>query len=160
MTYGLSNAGMLLVGAPAEKKANPQNLVDAQFSAPFVLSVALATGEMTWESYALLHDPAVRALLPKVHCVFDKDIEAEYPANMSGKVAIEARGQTFEKTVVVPKGEPSNFLTEAELRGKFAGLTNGILGPGRAAALASAVLDIGQCEDVSSLAMPFRVPQS
>ena len=38
---GLPKAGMLLIGAPAEKKANPQNVVDGQFSGPFVISAAL-----------------------------------------------------------------------------------------------------------------------
>ena len=41
---GLPKSGMLLVGAPAEKKANPLNVVDGQFSGPFVISAALATG--------------------------------------------------------------------------------------------------------------------
>ena len=50
VTYGLSQAGMLLVGAPAERKADPQNVVDAQFSGPFVIACALATGAMEWDS--------------------------------------------------------------------------------------------------------------
>ena len=50
--------------------------------------------------------------------------------------------------VVVPKGEPSNFLTEAELRAKFAGLTDAVLGADRAARLADAVLAIAQAADV------------
>ena len=54
----------------------------------------------------------MRSLLPKVTCAFDPEIEAEFPTNMSGKLTIEARGQTFEQKVVVPKGEPSNFLSE------------------------------------------------
>jgi hypothetical protein len=29
---------------------------------------------MGWDSYALLGDPAVRALLPKVECQFDPEI--------------------------------------------------------------------------------------
>ncbi len=148
---GLPKAGMLLIGAPAEKKANPQNVVDGQFSGPFVISSALATGEMGWDSYAGLQDPAVRSMLPKVECVFDPEIEAEFPTNMSGKLTIEARGRTFEQKVVVPKGEPSNFLSEAELRAKFAGLTDGVLGADRAAALAGAVLAIDTTADVSSL---------
>jgi hypothetical protein len=53
--------------------------------------------------------------------------------------------------VVVPKGEPSNFLSEAELRAKFAGLTDAVLGADRAAVLASAVLAIDVTSDVSSL---------
>ncbi|MBN8873428.1 MAG: MmgE/PrpD family protein [Rhodospirillales bacterium] len=149
--FGLPKSGMLLVGAPAEKKADPQNVVDGQFSGPFVISAALATGKMGWDSYRLLQDPTIRSLLPKVTCAFDPEIEAEFPANMSGKLTIEAGGKRFEQKVVVPKGEPSNFLSEAELRAKFAGLTDAVLGGERAAALADAVLAIDTTADVSSL---------
>jgi 2-methylcitrate dehydratase PrpD len=127
ITLGLPRAGMTLIGTPPDKKANPQNVVDGQFSGPFVISAALATGAMGWDSYGLLGDATVRGLLPKVTCEFDPEIEAEFPANMSGKLTIAARGQSFTQKVVVPKGEPSNFLTEAELRAKFAGLTEAML---------------------------------
>ena len=149
---GLPKSGMLLVGAPAEKKANPQNVVDGQFSGPFVISAALATGAMGWDSYKLLNDPVIRGLLPKVTSAFDPEIEAEFPANMSGKLTIEARGQIFEQKVVVPKGEPSNFLTENELKAKFRGLTDAVLGEERAARLADAVLGIDRSNDISGLA--------
>jgi 2-methylcitrate dehydratase PrpD len=148
---GLPKSGMLLVGEPAAKKANPENVVDGQFSGPFVISAALATGKMGWDSYALLQDPMIRTLLPKVTCAFDPEIEAEFPANMSGKLTIEAGGKRYEQKVVVPKGEPSNFLTEAELKAKFAGLTDAVLGTERAAKLADAVLAINTTTDVSSL---------
>ena len=151
VTLGLPRAGMMLIGQPADKKADPRNVVDGQFSGPFVVSSALATGAMGWDSYGLLDDPTVRALLPKVKCAFDAEIEAEFPANMSGKVTIEARGQRFTQKVVVPKGEPGNFLTEAELRAKFAGLTDAVLGSDRASRLADAVLAIDSTGDISSL---------
>ena len=83
--------------------------------------------------------------------MFDPEIEAEFPTNMSGKLTIEARGRRFERKVVVPKGEPGNFLSEAELRGKFAGLTDAVLGAERAAALANAVLAIDATASISSL---------
>ena len=152
ITYGTSNAGMLLVGAPAAKKADPQNVVDGQFSGPFVLSAAMATGRMDWDSYASLHDPAIRTLLPRVICEQDPEIEAEFPANMSGKVTVLAAGRSYARKVVVPKGEPANFLTEAELRTKFAGLTEAVLGRARSAALADAVLQIDRARNVSGLA--------
>jgi 2-methylcitrate dehydratase PrpD len=152
ITYGTSHAGMLLVGAPAEKKANPQNVVDGQFSGPFVISAALATGKMDWDSYGALQDPVIRSLLPLVSCEQDPEIEAEFPTNMSGKVTVLAGGRRYSRTVVVPKGEPGNFLTEAELRAKFAGLTEAILGRAGSAALADAVLRIDRAADVSSLA--------
>lgn len=160
---GLPKSGMLLIGAPADKKANPQNVVDGQFSGPFVISAALATGAMGWDSYAGLNDPVIRGMLPKVACEFDPEIEAEFPTNMSGKLTIEARGQTFVQKVVVPKGEPSNFLTENELRAKFHGLADAVLGDDRAAKLASAVLGIDTTNDIAGLArhssplMPARL---
>jgi 2-methylcitrate dehydratase PrpD len=140
ITYGLSNAGLLLVGVPAEKRANPQNVVDAQFSGPFVLSCALATGAMGWDSYGELQNPAVRALLAKVSCVHDDAMQAEFPTNMSGTVTIHARGQDFTRTTIVPKGEPGNFLTDTELRAKFLGLTGTVMGDAAAERLADNLL--------------------
>jgi 2-methylcitrate dehydratase PrpD len=140
VTVGLPAKGMLLIGAPAEQKANPQNVVDGQFSGPFVVAAALATGAMGWQSYALLHDPTVRALLPKITCEQDSEIEAEFPRNMSAKLTLVARGGTLTRKVVVPKGEPGNFLTGDELRAKFMDLAGPVLGAAQADRLADAVL--------------------
>ncbi len=148
---GLPHAGMLLIGQPAEKKQNPQNVVDGQFSGPFVVASALTTGAMGWDSYRLLQDPAIRAMMPLITSEFDAEIEAEYPGNMSGKVTIRARGRDFVQKVVIPKGEPDHFLTEAELRAKFAGLTDAVLGNERAARLADGVLAINDVEKIGSL---------
>ncbi|CCW20020.1 MmgE/PrpD family protein [Sphingobium indicum BiD32] len=128
VTYGLSRAGLLLVGAPLEAKQNPTNLVGAQFSAPFVLSMALISGEMTWDSYKRLDDPAVRALMAKVDCVHDPDIEAEFPVNMAGKITIEADGERHTKTVIIPLGEPANFLSDDAIFTKFEGLARPVIG--------------------------------
>jgi 2-methylcitrate dehydratase PrpD len=151
VVYGLSNAGMLLVGAPAAVKANPQNIVDGQFSAPFVLSVALATGAMTWDSYELLHDIQIRTLMSKVRSEYDAEIEAEFPTNMSGKLTVCARGQVFVKKIVVPRGEPSNFLSKDELLAKFTSLATSVLGSVQTVKLAAAILDIDRMESVSKL---------
>jgi 2-methylcitrate dehydratase PrpD len=151
VVYGLSNAGMLLVGAPAAMKANPQNIVDGQFSAPFVLSIALATGAMKWDSYELLHDIQIRTLMSKVHCEYDAEIEAEFPTNMSGKLTVHARGQVFVKKIVVPRGEPSNFLSKDELLAKFTSLATFVLGSAQTVKLAAAILDIDRMENVSKL---------
>lgn len=151
VTYGLSHAGMLLVGAPADKKANPRNVVDGQFSGPFVLAAALHSGMVNWDSYKLLDDPAIRALLPKVSCEHDPEIEAEFPVNMSGKITIESRGKSFNRKIVVPKGEPGNFLSADELREKFAGLADPVLGASRAAGLAETILDFDRLPDVSAV---------
>ena len=141
----------MLVGEPPEKRANPQNVVDGQFSGPFVLSTALVTGAMGWDSYRQLQNPEIRSLLGKVRCEDDPEIEALFPENMSGKVTVIARGQRFSKTVKVPKGEPDNFLSEAELRAKFAGLTDAVLTQPHAARLADVVLALHTAPDVAAM---------
>jgi 2-methylcitrate dehydratase PrpD len=151
ITYGLSRAGLLLVGEPNACKQNPTNIVEAQFSAPFVLSTALATGTMAWDSYANLGDPTVRNLMRKVTCVHDEEIEAEFPANMSGKVTIQARGMTVERTVIVPLGEPANFMSEATLTRKFQGLAEPLLGSAWER-LAAAVLTLDRMPRIEELA--------
>lgn len=151
VTVGLPAKGMLLIGAPHERKAEPGNVVDGQFSGPFVVAAALATGAMGWDSYRLLDDPAVRALARKVRCVQDPEIEAEFPANMSGKVTIRTKAGEVARKVVVPKGEPDNFLTDQELAAKFHGLVDRVMGAERAAALAAAVLGLASAPDVAGL---------
>jgi 2-methylcitrate dehydratase PrpD len=150
-TLGLSRAALLLVGEPAARKADPQNIVDGQFSGPFVIASALATGRMDWDSYKRLHDPLIRALLPRIACENDPEIEAEFPANMSGKLTLRARGQIFVRTVVVPRGEPSNFPSVAELRTKFDGLVQSVLGATTADRLAEDVLRLDRLNDGAAI---------
>ncbi len=157
VTLGLPESGMLLVGEPAAKKANPQNVVDGQFSGPFVIAAALSTGTMGWDSYALLHDPAIRALLPRIHCEQDSDAQAEFPANMAAKLTLRARGATHQRMVVIPKGEPDNFLTDAELRQKFEGLATAVLGKDRTAQLADSLLALDRAPNLG-LTMRLGAP--
>lgn len=151
VTMGLPRKGMLLVGAPLEYKQYPKNVVDGQFSGPFVVACALAHGHFDWDSYARMDEPVLRALMPKVTCVEDAEAEAEFPRNMAGRLTLRARGREFTRFVAVPKGEPGNFLTEAELRAKFHGLADAVLGAERAAQLADAVLGLDCAADVNAM---------
>ena len=125
---------MMLIGQPPEKKADPQNVVDGQFSGPFVISAALATGAMGWDSYGLLRDAAVRRLLPKVLRIRSRD-RGRVPRQHVRPADHRRTRPELHQKVVVPKGEPANFLTEAELRGKFAGLAGAVLGAERTGAI-------------------------
>jgi 2-methylcitrate dehydratase PrpD len=151
VTMGLPNKGMLLVGAPIQRKRDPQNVVDGQFSGPFVVSCALVHGHFGWDSYQRTNEPELRNMMQKVSCVEDPAVQAEFPANMSGRLTVRARGQDFSRMVVVPKGEPANFLTEAELRAKFHGLANAVLGDASAMRLADAVLALHEAADISGM---------
>lgn len=158
-TIGISRAGMLLIGEPAAKKADPRNVVDAQFSGPFVVATALSTGAMGWDSYRLLEDARVRALTSRIHCENDPEIEAEFPAHMAGKLTVRARHQSFVRKVIVPKGEPENFLTEDELRAKFSGLANAAIGEVQATSLAETVLRFDRLANAGEV-LHASIPQA
>ncbi len=151
VTLGLPRAGMLLIGAPLAKKRDPQNVVDGQFSGPFVIACALARGAMGWDSYRLLDDPEIRALMARVTPVEDPEIEAEFPRFMAGRVTVTAGGRAYSEKIVIARGEPENFPTEADLRAKFAGLADAVLGAERAARLADAALAIDSAGEVAGL---------
>ena len=106
---------------------------------------------MGWDSYARLHDPALRALMRRIRCERDAEVQAHAPANMAGRLTVVAGGQTFSRLVVVPRGEPGNFLTDAELRAKFAGLSTPVLGEERADRLADSVLGLDGAPGVGTI---------
>lgn len=151
VTLGLPRSGMILIGDDLPRRQNPRNIVDGQFSGPFVIACALARGVFGWESYGWLQDADIRRLLPLIACAHDPEIEAFFPANMSGKVTLYARGQVFVRIVEVPKGEPDNFLTEEELLTKFHALADAVLGRDQAKALAQAVLALDESSSVAGM---------
>ena len=152
VTYGTSALGLRLIGEPAGKRQDPRTVVDGQFSGPFVIAAALAKGAVTWDSYALLHEPAIRALMSRITCEPDEEAQAEFPGNMSGRLTVRAGGRSWERMVQVPKGEPATFLTDAELRTKFTLLTAPALGRDGAHELASAVLALEGAANLGELA--------
>lgn len=89
--------------------------------------------------------------MKKILPVEDAEVEADFPEYMSGKLTVTARGQTFVKKINVPKGEPANFLTEFEIRAKFHGLADAVLGAERAKQLADAVLNLDKAADVHGM---------
>ena len=70
---------------------------------------------------------------------------------MAGKLTVVAAGQTWQRFVRVPKGEPSNFMTDAELRAKFVALAAPVLGEDRTARLADAELTLDRAPNLGPL---------
>ncbi|MFQ6007026.1 MAG: MmgE/PrpD family protein [Woeseia sp.] len=159
---GLPHAGWKLIGDPEEAKQRPQNVVDGQFSMPFLAAVTLREGGMNWDHYARhLGDADTLSLCKRVRSVVDPQAEAEFPAQMSGVARVRTPRALFEKFVAVPKGEPENFLMPAELRAKFDGLVAPYLSEGRRDALTAALLLLEQADDISAvlrLTRPDRTP--
>jgi 2-methylcitrate dehydratase PrpD len=152
VAVGLPEPGWKLIGDPEAAKQSPKSVVDGQFSMAFCAAVALRTGAFVWDDYGRhLADAQTLALCKKVRARIDPRAQADFPAEMSASVRIKTTRGVFETYVRVPKGEPANFLSTPELRGKFDGLVAPYLSARRCSELADAILALDQARDIGAL---------
>jgi 2-methylcitrate dehydratase PrpD len=149
---GLPATGWKIIGDPVENKQNPESVVEGQFSMAFCAAVALLEGGLAWDDYAThLGDNKTLELCRKIIAMPDPKAEAEFPENLSAAVRVRTKRGDFEAFVVVPKGEPGNFLTKGELRAKFDGLAGPYLSPSRLDELATRLLTIFEESDINEV---------
>lgn len=105
---------------PAEEKRRPQLAVDALFSLPYCVAVAiqrrnLALGDFSAEA---LRDPQVLSLAERVGWQYDKSYNRRLiePATVEMKLR---NGGTFSQHVDIAYGHPDNPISEADLEAKF-----------------------------------------
>ena len=111
---------------PPERKLRPQTHVDAQFSLPYAISVAICKNRTGIDEFRseVLDDPKVLALMKKIHWEVDPEAEAMYPkAYPATVIATLNDGRIFESHVDYPKGDPENPATLGEIKDKFHLLT-------------------------------------
>jgi 2-methylcitrate dehydratase PrpD len=140
--FGLIKPGIATVFEPAERRRRPDTLADAQFSMPFVAAMVLRHGVLGPEQFAPenYRDPAVLALMDRVRCVHDDDLDKRYPAAWPAWVEIVTTdGQRLRGEAEHPKGDPANPLTTAELAEKIDGLMKHCYDQTRLAAIVDAV---------------------
>jgi 2-methylcitrate dehydratase PrpD len=122
---GMLAAGFAIVCEPAEAKRRPASVVDAQFSLPFGIAVALARGVASPDEFttASCADPVVRGLMDRVVAVPDARLDERFPRAWPCWVRIvRTGGPALEARVDHPRGDPQNFPTPAELDAKFRAL--------------------------------------
>ena len=140
---GVLSSGALLIAEPIERKREPLNVVDAQFSAPFGAAVALVFGKagLAEHSVAALADPRVRALMSRTDCVRDPALDATYPARWEGSVEIGLRdGRSVRKHIEFALGEPENPVSRDALVERFVELAGARLDADAARSLAAKLL--------------------
>lgn len=128
---GLVSAGHPIVAEPREQKLNPRNSVDAQFSLPYSMAVALARGSAGLKDFdaASVADPEVRRLMPLTTVHQEDELDAMYPRSWPARVRVAlAGGARAEILLTDCAGDPSRPLTWEQLCAKFMELTRDELG--------------------------------
>lgn len=101
---------------------NPQTVYASKFSVEFCTALGFIKGRAGLAEFneETLHDPAVRALMGKIHAVLDPAIEEDYPEKWRSAMDIKLRsGESISRMVDYPKGDPENPVTADELVTKF-----------------------------------------
>ena len=151
VTIGMLETGIPVICEPGERKYRPTNVVEAQFSLPFGVAVAVVKRRAGLDEFSevMLEDAAIGALMSKVGYERDPELEKNYPKEWPAWARVSlTNGQEVSTQVRFPKGDPENPLSWDELRVKYADLVSAVWADSRAAWACEAVRTL---EDESDL---------
>ncbi len=140
---------------PEERKRKPITHVDAQFSLPWAISVAICKNRTGINEFRgdVLEDPEVLELAQKVTWELDPAAEAMYPKAYPSTLVAELNdGRKLTAHVDYPKGDPENPATEEEIVAKFHLLTQDFFGQKKREAIIEAVDRFETMPDISEIA--------
>jgi len=117
---------------PGDIRYHPKTVVDAQFSIPFILAVAILYGRpMPWHfTEATIRSPEILALAARIRGTADREYENAYPSRYPTLVTLCLRdGREISSFRDLPSGDPENpsyreeaGLLEREVIDKFSAL--------------------------------------
>lgn len=140
---------------PESARKRPPSSIEAKFSIPFTLGLALTRGKVALDDFGAedLRDPAILALAAITEPDYGTD--GTRPSDAGGTLTIILKsGDIHTMTVDDPRGCPGNPLTDEQLVAKFidcAGRARNPLDTAAAASLADAILSLENCDDVGAL---------
>jgi 2-methylcitrate dehydratase PrpD len=147
-----------IVAEPAAVKRAPANVVDAQFSLPYALAVAVRHRRASPAEYAepVRDDPEVRRLMGLVECHGDPVLEALFPASWPARVTVRtAAGRRHEASVRDPRGSPKNPLGRDGVSAQARALLDGVLPAAAVDALIDATARLDALPDLARLTAPL-----
>ena len=130
-------------------KTDPRTGLEGKFSVTFACAIALLdgrAGEAEFSDTAVAR-PDVRALMARIEVAPDAGV----PHTQAGATALTGDGETVEIWIDHARGTPGNRLTDDELREKFHGLADGVIGRDRAERLADAAFSLKTTGDVEAM---------
>jgi 2-methylcitrate dehydratase PrpD len=127
----LTSAGYRIVGEPLDRKQNPENVVDAQFSMPFALAVSLLKGKLTVSEFTreVIHDTNVRKFMKKIEVMPSNELDKEYPKKWPVILRIKTMDGGIVKRKDYPSGEPEDPLNFDQVAKKFRSLVEDKIEP-------------------------------
>ena len=148
-------------GAGGQHHWNPETRETADHSIPYITAVTLLDGTVTPRSFndAHLWNPELRELLPKIEVVENPEFTKAFdrvPVQHRARVTVET--QSGEKLVGETGGDPDDPAmpkSDAQIEGKFRGLTEDYLGSKRVTAILDRLWHLEDMKSVASIPSLF-----
>lgn len=147
-----------LVGAPLERKQRPQSPYEAMFSVPYVVALALETGEVDLAAFhdRGVNDPRVLALAALARV--GDDSASDFPAHFPGEVRLTMKnGEVIHRREVTSTGTPDRPLGSEAIEAKFLANATRAIPLDRARALLDLLHRVEQIHDVGELTGAARL---
>lgn len=144
---------------PRERKLHPVTHVDAQFSLPYAIAVAICKNRAGVDEFKkeVLGDPEVLSLAERVTWELDPEAEAMYPkAYPATLVATLHDGRTFESHVDYPKGDPENPASLEDIVNKFHSLTERLFDQKKREKILERVKKLEEVKNIAQIADLLR----
>ena len=109
-----------MLADPLEQKRRPRTIIEAKFSLPLTVALALIRPEITLDSFTkdTLDDPSVLALAART--TFSPRSDWGHDRAAAGELTLVLRdGRTLHHEISHALGEPSRPLSDQDLRSKF-----------------------------------------
>jgi 2-methylcitrate dehydratase PrpD len=144
---------------PPEPKYRPITHVDAQFSLPYTIAVAICKNKTgPWEfKEGVLGDPEVLKLADKIAWELDPAAEAVYPKAYSTTIVATLNdGREVVSHVDYPKGDPENPVTIEDILNKFNLLTENYFDQKKRVKIIEDIKQMDKIENIAKIADLIR----
>jgi len=133
---------------------DPKTITAAKYSIQYVVAVALIDGEVSIRQFTekKLKDPQVLNLLKKVKVVADEKLDRLYDEKWPAIVDVRTKdGKEYSEYISLPRGEPENPLSMAEIKEKFMGLATTALSNEKSEELFKMIINLEKVENIGEL---------
>ena len=125
----------------------------AMFSVPYIVALALVTGEVDLAAFhdRGVNDPAVLAISDRTSC--SEDLLSDFPVHFPGEVRITLKnGEVVSHRVATSFGTPERPLSEADIEAKFMANATRVISNDVASRIVRLAWDVEKVDHVSELA--------